>query len=142
MEVLTSLTPIDLAWMAGLFEGEGTVTIIRDRHRAKLMASMTSTDRQIVEIFQLAWGGYLYERTHIGGKARPATRWQLHSGFRVAVLAEQLLPYVRTSRVRDKMLLIIEAEIWQRKNQGAPDYLARSNEYRARMALLNKRGID
>src|SRR5690242_14193138 len=50
---------IELAWAAGMFEGEGTVTIsAAGRHGyTRPVVTLANTDRQVVDFFQARWPG-------------------------------------------------------------------------------------
>jgi len=136
------LSTIDLAWAAGLFEGEGTVTITKAGRKGHTrgFVSVTNTDRDVVDFFHSHWGGHLRSVGKPSERAREAFEWRLYSSSLAAMFAEQILPYIKTTRVRQKMELLIEASATRQRGSRDPDYKARQHELRERMRKLNRRG--
>jgi hypothetical protein len=133
----------ELSWAAGLFEGEGTVTIATggaSRLYTRLVVTLSSTDEEIVAFFQDRWPGTITTRLP-PGNTRMAYTWFL-SAWRAQVFIEQVLPFVVTTRVRAKMELAIEAQ--STKQQGTRknciQYREEQETFRLRMKALNKRG--
>ena len=79
------LEAVELAWMAGVFEGEGSVRITP---------------------FQRRWPGYL-RMVDVPAPRRPYWRWRIAANVAARMLAE-LYPYLRTERVRAKAALGLE----------------------------------
>ena len=70
----------DEKWAAGMFEGEGTVTLSSNRTKAytRLRVSLTNTDAEIVGFYFGRWGGKV-RRFEPGGRAKTAFTWMLNS---------------------------------------------------------------
>ena len=109
----------DLNWAAGIFEGEGTFTMLRVKSKkcsnlttAKVLVG--NTDIQIVEFFHKHWGGTLRKRKKIKGK-KQSYEWYL-SGNQCWIFATDLLPHLRTNRVIEKAKLLIESEEYRRRS--------------------------
>lgn len=132
----------DLIWAAGLFEGEGTVTITRSGRRGytRPLVQVTSTDPEVIEVFQTRWPGCIQVRQP-GGNAREAQAWSLNVRPAIRTFLTDLLPHFRTSRVRLKAELVIEDVDARVQGSGAPGYLAACHERRERVAALNRRGV-
>jgi len=64
----------------------------------------------------------------------------MNSGRRVVQFIKQLLPYVQTTRVRTKMELILEFELFRAQAAYRPDYKIKSVKFLERMRELNHRG--
>lgn len=129
-----AIDPASLAWAAGHFEGEGTISISAERRNgyARPLASLASTDRQVIELFNAWWP------TSIAGKkpryptpnARAVYRWEINSAAKVRAFIDQIGPYLRTERCRakfeivseftDKVLAPHEGKVKQRH----PEYIA------------------
>lgn len=131
----------DLAWAAGLFEGEGTVTITRSGRRGytRPLVCLTSTDREVVDFFHKRWPGVM--RTfQPAGNARLAHVWTLNVRPSIHAFLTELSPYLRTERVRKKARLVVEDVEARRQGARSPDYLAACHERRQQVAELNRRG--
>lgn len=132
-------------WAAGLFEGEGTITI-RSTGKAKGTmpeVSMVSTDETIVEVFQTHWPGRIerYTPTSKNGLAREAIRWKRNARDLVEGFLLDIRPYLKTKRMREKAALLL-ADIRERAEMRVTvKRRARRLERMAKMRALNRRGI-
>jgi len=140
-----TISEIELAWAAGLFEGEGTVTITGvggDRPFTRIRVAVSSTDIDVVNFFQERWPiGKLYTwRPSNSKNAKNATMWYL-SCKRAGLFLSEILPYIRTPRVRKKIELALEAQSLRRfGTHVGTDYKSKQFELMAKMRELNKRG--
>lgn len=137
------VSPADLAWAAGHFEGEGTISLSAERRDGycRPLASLASTDRQVIAYFDSWWP------TSIAGKksriptpnARPVWRWEINSAVKVRAFIDQIRPHLRTIRCQEKFDLVSEftnlvlAPHEGKVKQRHPEYIARIRE-------LNHRG--
>jgi hypothetical protein len=136
---------IDLAWISGLFEGEGTIAIVGGGKRVytQLMVSVTNTDLQVVEEFQKYWPSYRIRAVKPKSRAaKSAWVWQL-SCLKAASFLCDIEPYVRTERVRQKVALALEAQSLRVRGRRRflAEYRAQHEGFKARMHVLNKRGV-
>lgn len=134
---------LDLAWAAGVFEGEGSVRISKPQPRniGALCVDMVNTDREIVVFFADRWPGYFRE-VEAKGQRRNFWRWRAGAIVAAAVL-EDLMPYLRTERVRRRAALGLEFQAQKVAGRGnrTPEYRARQWHYYRQMAELNQRGL-
>jgi hypothetical protein len=139
---LPVLTPIELAWAAGLFEGEGTVTITNSGYKnyTRALVSVTSTDFEIIDFFQSRWPAGVHDIKPKSPNHRPARTWFIDCS-RVGYFVQQLLPFIRTRRVREKMELLLESESIRVQGSREPGYRAQCQEFKHRMRKLNRRGV-
>jgi hypothetical protein len=96
------------------------------------------TDREAIEFFRGRWGGKVRPRKPSTKKAKAAFEWTL-AGTQAAFFLRDLLPYVRTTRVRAKIELVLRSEEVRRADP------AHAREALHRMMIeirvLNKRGV-
>jgi len=132
----------ELAWIAGLFEGEGTVGITGGGKRpyTRMFVSLTSTDYEIVKAFVDRWSGQLWIKQATGNARRHWT-WRLSCKKAEAYLI-QIRPYIRTKRVREKCDLALKVQSTRRQGtrNGCIEYREMQNSFKAQMHILNKRG--
>jgi hypothetical protein len=94
----------DIAWAAGLFEGEGTFTHSRTRGKYRLAAALAMGDEEVVRHFHRALGfGRVYRVSppswHNDGNRNPVQwRWQTGKENEFRRLVELLEPYLSTRR--------------------------------------------
>lgn len=132
--------PVDLAWVAGLFEGEGTVTIVSGGKYTRSLACVTSTDLDVLEPFFRMWPGT--KRSHTPkGNAREAHEWRVQGETLMAFLLD-VRPYLRTPRVQAKFDLVLEVQKLRRIGSRDPQYGEIMRGYRDRMRVLNHRGTS
>jgi len=141
------MTKLELAWAAGLFEGEGTVRINKPtkRNMGALIVSVTNTDRQIVDWFQTRWPGYMKGVSGMRPDQRPAWAWVI-----AAHVAAGFLTSIRPYIVRDIVLERIDhgLQFQAGKTRRACATGNRSRKYAEAqwnaywwMCELNKRGV-
>lgn len=136
---------VDRAWAAGHFEGEGTIFLSTHgtRNRStRVIVCLTSTDRQTIEWFQATWPG-CFRSTQPRSKndnAKRAYIWTLNASEPVECFLRDILPFVRTDRVRAKVDLALADIIDRMPYRWDGEAHARSLVRRAEMKMLNQRG--
>lgn len=132
-------------WAAGIFEGEGSIHISRQRRDGTayctLVISVSQVDREMLDILAAKWGGPIYAIKRSGSRSRQAFSWSLRARQAAAFLRD-IEPFVRTARIRKKVKLGLEFQGQKslRRPDHTPEYRRRQLHYRDRMATLNERG--
>lgn len=143
---IEDLTDRELAWAAGLFEGEGTITIaIRNLDETyRLLVTLGNTDRQVVEFFHDRWGGWLQPVYGERPGRQPAWTWTVTAG-RAETFLRKLRPHVVTDRVKRKLAIALAF----RKHQSSlphdwrdPAYKPHQRSLYLEMRELNRRGVQ
>lgn len=140
VEARPKIGSLDCAWAAGLFEGEGTVTLSANKAmRVRPSISVPNTDREVVEFFHRRWGGSI--RNHQpSGNARLVHVWGLSSGEPIECFIRDMLPFIRTRRVRDKMEIVLQDVVDRFANVQRGKVYERSLDRMATIRELNRRG--
>jgi hypothetical protein len=91
----------NVAWAAGLFEGEGSIICATKSHGVQL--SLGSTDRDVIDRFVRMTGGKIYGPYRPNGKRTPANRkdifqWKIQDTLRAQVLLREFWPYLGERR--------------------------------------------
>ncbi len=104
------MTDQELAFAAGLLEGEGCVRIaaFRKRNHGALEVSVVNTNRQLVEWLAERWPATLKDAS-VGPGRRPAWVWRIAARRALAFL-EEVEPFVISGRMRER---IATARWWQ-----------------------------
>jgi hypothetical protein len=135
------MTPVELAWAAGLFEGEGSVRISKPaaRNWGSLNVDVPNTDQSIVQFFYGRWGGSVRE-VPAQGNRRTYWRWRLAARQAVPFL-EAIRPYLVTDRVRQRVDHGLAFQAQKRSRCSTESY--REDQWNAYwwMAELNVRGV-
>ena len=126
-----TMTPTELSWAAGLFEGEGNIRINKPtkQNLGTLMVSVTNCDPRIVEFFQERWPGYMKlqkkgrDREHVSD----AWCWVI-AAQKAADFLTALLNHFVTERTWTRAMLGLEFQGQKIRY----DLVNRSEEYRVR----------
>lgn len=145
------MTPVELAYAAGIMDGEGTISIGRGRANGRTflrpVVNVANTDWRILEWFRERFGGSI--TTNLTRLVRPehhkvCGRWNLCGMAVTEEFVRQLLPFLLLKRAQAEVLLAFCATKKPRK--GSKKYLDSDTQVRrislhTEMSALNKRGV-
>lgn len=145
MNPIEKATLRDRIWAAGLFEGEGTITIAkRSRDNTyRLVVIIGSTDTQIVNFFHRRWGGWNQPAYGPRPGRKPARYWTV-AGPAAAAFLQAIAPHIVTVRVRRKLLLAFDfrrAQSRLKRVWRTPEYKQSQIQAYNEMRELNRRGL-
>jgi hypothetical protein len=136
----------DMSWAAGMFEGEGTMTIVYGGHSDKrvlysrCIVTLTNTDREIIDFFVTHWppaNNYVYERKRQKEHHRPAWVWRI-GGDTVLNFIADVRPFLKTSDEQRKFDIVEECQLLRRRGQRRPEHVSRILALHDEIALLNR----
>ncbi len=138
-------TPIEMSWAAGLFEGEGTITIgVRKSDETyRLICTVANTDKSVLTFFHDRFDGWLQPAYGKRPGRKPAWSWTV-AGPRAEKFLMAVRRYVMTERVMRKLCIgmmfracqSVRKRDWLRK-----DYKPKQRALYFDMKELNKRGV-
>lgn len=130
-----------LSWAAGLFEGEGTVSITNSGRRGytRPLVALTSVDPETIAVLQSRWPGRV-RAYQPKGNARVAMTWHLDARLPIIRFLSDIQPFVRRPAVREKIAIVIDDIAAREQGARRPGYLDDCRERRERIRVLNKRG--
>ncbi len=143
------MNELDKAWMAGIFEGEGSIEIRKQTKQnwTSLTVAITSTDMELIEPFHEEFNGHINWYA-MKGNRKQAYRWSIWSKNAKSFL-ELLMPYFRVPRIIKKARLAIKfqsqklnANEFRNDPKKRKAYHGAQMEYYETMKALNKRGIN
>lgn len=138
----------DLAYAAGMFEGEGTITISKAGKYTRTLVSVPNTDFGVPEFYLERWGGRTSTSTPNQGSnhgknsnAREVKTWRLDAGGCYTFL-HQLMPHLRRPLVINRARLAMAS--YEARRQGTRDqaYSDLHQNLMATMRILNHRGLS
>jgi LAGLIDADG-like domain len=105
---VTNLTSVDAAYLAGLLDGEGTITLSR-RHAAEcrqLVVSIANTEPRLLEfVLQRVGAGKITRKRFAATAHTPSLTYSI-SNRQALSLLEQLQPFLRShKRMRAELVL-------------------------------------
>ncbi len=136
----------ELAYAAGIFDGEGHISLMRcvkpSKKRAgpeyALDVQITNSDKPVLEFFRTRFGGRVKSHSMIEGR-KPVYRWQV-TGKKIDDFLVSVRPYVRIRKRQVKYALDFRKIVEGRKVQRAkltPKEIERRNLLRRK---INARG--
>jgi hypothetical protein len=138
------MTEANLNWAAGLFEGEGTVTIaVRNSDETyRVVCTLGSTDEQLIDLFQAWWPGYKQPAYGERPGRKPAWYWTVIA-HKATVFMRTIRPYLRTERVQRKIDLALDFQSFRTRGPACRTdaYKERQRAIYQSMKALNKRGV-
>jgi hypothetical protein len=122
----------DIAWAAGLFEGEGSIFINNNNGRKYVLLNLSSTDRDVVEKFTAIMGcGKMYGPYVDKNPARPRYSWHTKSRADSVKAIVLLEPFLCERRLAKLNACRAEATAQKRPMEASERVL--STEARAKM---------
>jgi len=121
----------DLAYMAGIMDGEGCVRINKDSKRYQrpefqLTVAIASTDQWLPYYLQSHWGGAVYCHHE---KASWKDRWQwTTSGPTAYTFLRAILPFTKLKREQIKIALKFQATKERRRVKGSEGFSHRTDD--------------
>jgi hypothetical protein len=89
----------DIAWAAGLFEGEGTVGTQETAERIRVRFALAMTDEDVVRRFRRILGvGHVNGPNWHKGSTKPQWRWSATKRADVAIVSDLLYPFLGERR--------------------------------------------
>lgn len=121
---VNKLSHTDAAYIAGLVDGEGTVTLTR-RHRnenRQLSVTISSTERQMLEFVRNALAaGKITNKSTVNRKHSPSYTYSIANRQALALLS-QALPWLRSyKRARAELILRDYVRLTPRNGKYSPD---------------------
>lgn len=126
-------TDVEIAWAAGLFEGEGCLNVYaRASGKLQVQMRLAMTDFDVVDRFaEIVGCGHLRVRhgaAHMARGDKPLREWYLYEAARVIEIAELLLPHLgarRAAKAREVMALAATVQV----RNGDRTHCPRGHEY-------------
>lgn len=95
---------VDLAWIAGFFDGEGCIRARASKKGARLKVTLTQQDRAPLDWIKSEFGGGVYAT----GNAKTCYRWEVDCG-RASAFLRAIRPYLRVKAARADLALSVSA---------------------------------
>jgi len=142
--VAREMSPCEAAWVAGIVDGEGTVTIRTKpypggkRYQVCSLSVVNTDVEMIARLVELTGIGRVGMNVRATHKRKEIWRWGTDQR-QAAAVARQLLPWLTTKRSRAELLL--EMQAIRRCGKYLPGAEGRLGEIVREFGELNRRGI-
>jgi hypothetical protein len=139
------LRPDEAAYIAGLVDGEGTITLTRLHagEGRRLVVSISNNDLELLKyVHSLVGAGKITGKRAASERHAPSFTWQLTSRQALGLL-EQVASYLRTYKaIRARLALNEYLAVTPRNGKYRPDQLAKRAEFEAAfLAILPKASL-
>lgn len=143
---MKALTSVELAYMAGYFDADGSITGYNDKRQGPILYVLVgSADQNILESFKGAFGGWITQDVKAGQRRkstpivarRNAYRWQSKGRIGARAL-RALLPYLRLKKSRAELYLEMRGLKGHQYSHGVPEeVMQRRHEILDEIRALN-----
>lgn len=129
---IKTLTEVEAAYLAGIIDGEGTVTLTRRNkdNQRQLAVTISSTDRNLLEyVLDIVGAGKITNKTMSRSNHSPAFTYQLYNRQALTLL-KRVAPFLRTyKKDRTKIVLQDYLKVTPRNGKYSPDMLRAKEEF-------------
>jgi hypothetical protein len=136
---VNDLPPEQAAYLAGLIDGEGTITLTRihRNENRRLVVSISNNDRSLLKFVRAAIGaGRITTKRTYSERHAPSFAYQISSRQALDLL-RQLVPYLKTYRVkRAKLALNAYLRLTPRNGCYRPAVAASRREFERRLLAI------
>ncbi len=116
----------ELAWCAGLYEGEGNIHLST---QWALMVSVVNVDKDLLEPFTM-FGGEVKPRTKPTNPShKQSYSWRIGGNNQIKSFIDAILPHIRSARKRSLLELASEFITFDRAQKETPTYLRDHTRY-------------
>jgi len=138
---------VDLAYVAGIVDGEGTICIHQDRAKSgkvylQLRVDVTNTNEWLIQWLKFALGGHVdvSRRAERGKNWKPAWRWSV-SANQASAFLKLIYPYLRLKKPQAEIAIKFQEQKPNRGHRSTESERAVAEAQRIVMSSLNEKGI-
>lgn len=131
---------MNLAYVAGLMDGEGSIGFTRSRSAMIPRVSITNTDVDLLENLKAVFGGHIQKLSRVNDKWKPAFAWVLNNSKAVDFV-EKIEPWLRVKKEQVWLLYAWDAirpgygRVWDDEKRDALSLINAQSKW------LNHRGV-
>ena len=141
---------VELAWVAGFFDGEGNIRIhkgISDKTMInpsyRLVVQISNTDYEVMVYLQETFGGTIRKCVKAKPHHKQCWQWSIHTRQAMSFV-EQIYPYLRVKKERAELARKFIDTISIKRQGPIPlsrEILRLRDQYYSEMMFLNRKGI-
>lgn len=134
---------LDVAWAAGLFEGEGCWNVYtRPNGKRQILAGLAMTDQDVVERFCEVVGFGAIHRSHsavhVARGDKPLFVWRIYEASKVRELVALFMPYMGDRR-RAKALKVLDLGADIKEHVGRRTHCPKNHPLSGKNLVMEKR---
>lgn len=101
------MNDLEKGWIAGIIDGEGSVSMDKNGTWRRPIVSVISTDKEIIDELTRISKGYVYERTDNRGY-KTCWIWKKIGGYKVIELLKDISPLLRCPKKANRAKYLIQ----------------------------------
>ena len=151
MKIMVEEVALELAYTAGIMDGEGSIMIQKTQgytklsdHYFRLIVVIANTDSWLIVWLHTTYGGYMYDTPAKPG-CKPLFTWRI-TGKPAKVFLESILPYLHIKKPQAELAIKFQGNKKPRFGKKVKAYgseeLVLQEADRILMASLNKKGVE
>lgn len=125
---------VELAWLAGLFEGEGSISFAA-RGYHNLNVTVANSDLYLIEPFSRSFGGKVYDRELYG---QSGLIWRINGKKALDFLAD-ISPFFHSKRRQKQVSIALQYPVGQSGVRVSEKDLSTRKEIQEQVMALNRR---
>ncbi|MET8310761.1 hypothetical protein [Micromonospora sp. NPDC005173] len=102
---------VERAWVAGIVDGEGCVTLIGSINQSafrKPLISVDNTDVEILNELGRLYGGRVVAKKKAADHHRQAWTWRVYGADNIIALLREIVPYMRCAAKLERAWLLLD----------------------------------
>lgn len=140
-----SWTSTELAYLAGIIDGEGSFSLKRRRDQSGMWPSQLcvgNTDMRLMDWLKSHFGGNFSIETRPNPKHKPVGRWTA-SAKDIAPIVQAVLPYLVIKKSQAELILAYRRTVPAVRTEWktAPAVTAERTRIHSALSVLNRRGV-
>lgn len=101
------MTELERGYLAGIIDGEGSITLTKDKQFRYPVLEVSSTTYQIVEYLKVHFGGVISKKNERNSKWKQAYIWKIERRKAISLL-EEIVGYLNEPKKKARAQLIIK----------------------------------
>ena len=102
------MTELERGYLAGIIDGEGSITLAKDKQFRYPVLEVSSTTYQIVEYLKVHFGGVISKKNERNPKWKQAYVWKIERRKAISLLEEEIVSYLNEPKKKARAQLIIK----------------------------------
>ena len=142
--MLQRVSETELAYLAGILDGEGTFTVYKTTAAYSALIAVASTSRELIDWLVVRFGGSISETPAPAGNRSASWQWQLREKAYIVALLPTVIPFLLIKRLHAQLFLkyCLEIQYSRRGRRISSEDAELRNAYCTIFADLNAVGKE
>lgn len=134
------LTDTQLAYTAGIVDGEGCISVHRQKRSHTIRVHVTNTNADLIARLLDWFGGHVYASIRKNPRHKDAFVWEV-SALQAGIFLQQILPFLFLKRAQAEVVLELQAtKIRKGRTPVSAEVLSQRFQFARAISVLNLKG--